>query len=82
LLKNAQSYIPKRYLREELGQALERHLHLCYQGEARQKLRATIESYHKSAPEWCRFLEENIEECFAIDALPNYDSFEPAPDDF
>jgi transposase-like protein len=68
--QNAQSYIPKRHLREELGQAL-RDIFTCVtKDEARQKLRATIESYHKSAPEWCRFLEENIEECFAIYALP------------
>lgn len=68
--QNAQSYIPKRHLREELGQALRDIFSCVTKEEARQKLRATIESYHKSAPEWCRFLEENIEECFAIYALP------------
>ena len=68
--QNAQSYIPKRHLREELGQALRDIFSCVTKDEARQKLRTTIESYHKSAPEWCRFLEENIEECFAIYALP------------
>lgn len=68
--QNAQSYIPKRHLREELGQALRDIFSCVTKDEARQKLRGTIESYHKSAPEWCRFLEENIEECFAIYALP------------
>jgi transposase-like protein len=68
--QNAQSYIPKRHLREELGQALRDIFSCVTRDEARQKLRMTIEIYQKSAPEWCRFLEENIEECFAIYALP------------
>lgn len=68
--QNAQSYIPKRHLREELGQALKDIFSCLTKDEARQRLQVAIGKYQKIAPEWCRFLEENIEECFAVYALP------------
>lgn len=68
--QNAQSYIPKRHLREELGRALRDIFTCTTKNEARQKLNTTIKKYHKLAPEWCRFIEENIEESFTIYALP------------
>ena len=68
--QNAQSYIPKKYLKEELGQALKDIFSCSTKEDARQKLHTTITTYAKIAPEWCRFLEEQIEECFTVYALP------------
>lgn len=68
--QNAQSYIPKRNLKEELSQALRDVFASFNRDEARQRLAATISKYQKIAPEWCRFLEEDIEECFTVYSLP------------
>ena len=68
--QNAQGYIPKRHLKEELGQALKDIWSCLTKDEARQRLQLTLDKYQKIAPEWCRFLEENIEESFAVYALP------------
>lgn len=70
LAQNAQSYISKRHLKEELGQALKDIWNYPTKDEARQRLHLTLNKYQKIAPEWCRFLEENIEECFVVYALP------------
>ena len=68
--QNAQAYIPKKFLKDELSQALRDVFNCQTKDEARQKLHATVTKYQKSAPEWCRFLEEEIEECFAVFSLP------------
>jgi transposase-like protein len=68
--QNAQSYIPKKYLKEELSQALKDIFNCLTKDDARQRIAATVAKYQKIAPEWCRFLEENIEECFAVYAFP------------
>lgn len=68
--QNAQSYIPKKYLKDELSLALRDIFNCLTKDDARSKLAATVDKYQKIAPEWCRFLEESIEECFAVYALP------------
>jgi hypothetical protein len=54
--QNAQSYIPKRHLKEELGQALKDIWNCLTKDEARQRLQVTLSKYQKIAPEWCQFL--------------------------
>ena len=68
--QNAQSYVPRKHLKEELALALRDIFGCVTKDEARQKLTVTIAKYQKIAPEWCRFLEDDIEECFAIYTLP------------
>jgi transposase-like protein len=57
-------------LKDELSQALRDIFNCITKDDARQRLKSVISKYDKIAPEWCRFLEEDIEECFAVYALP------------
>jgi len=68
--QNAMAYVPKRSMREEVAQAI-RDIYNCPEIEdARIKVLAFIKEYSNFAPELSNWLEQNIEQCFTVYALP------------
>lgn len=66
---NAQSYAPKKSMREELGEAMRRIFHSADYDTAKEQTRKTAVKYRESAPEFVKWLEDNIEEgltCFSF----------------
>lgn len=69
MAQNAQSYAPKQSMREELGESLRRIFHSLDYTMAQDEKRKCVEKYRESAPEFVRWLEENVEEgltCFSF----------------
>ena len=67
LSQNAQSYAPKKSLREPIAIAMRDIFNSCHLTEAKRKAREVAESFMKIAPEFSHWLEEDIEEglvCF------------------
>lgn len=66
---NAQSYAPKKSMQTELGEAIRRIFQSCDIETAREQKRKCIEKYKESAPEFVKWVENNIEEgltCFGF----------------
>lgn len=66
---NAQSYAPKKSMKEELGEAVRRIFQSCDLETALEQKRKCIEKYKASAPEFANWVENNIEEgltCFGF----------------
>jgi putative transposase len=66
---NAQSYAPKKSMREELGEAMRRIFHSADYDTAKEQTRKTAVKYRESAPEFVKWLEGNVEEgltCFSF----------------
>lgn len=66
---NAQSYAPKKSMKEELGEAVRRIFQSCDLETAREQKRKCIEKYKLNAPEFAKWVENNIEEgltCFGF----------------
>jgi transposase-like protein len=70
LAQNAQSYAPKKELKPEIGQAMRDIFNAPSLEEARRKVHQTVEQFSKKAPEFTSWLEENIEEGFAVFQMP------------
>jgi transposase-like protein len=69
MAQNAQAYAPKEPMRKELGEAVRRIFHSCDYATALEQKRKCIEKYKTSAPEFVKWLENNIEEgltCFSF----------------
>lgn len=67
--QNAQSYSPNKAMKEEIGEAVRRIFQSCDLEAAQEQKRKCIEKYRVSAPEFVKWLEENIEEglsCFGF----------------
>lgn len=67
MAQNAQSYSPSKAMKEELGEAVRRIFQSYDLDAALEQKRKCIEKYSLSAPEFVKWLEENIEEgltCF------------------
>ncbi len=67
MAQNAQSYAPKKSMREELGEAVRRIFHSSDYAAAKEQTRKTIDKYKESASEFVKWLEDNVEEgltCF------------------
>jgi len=65
--QNAQSYAPKKSLKEPIGQAMRDIFNSLDLDNAKQRAEATVKSFMKKAPEFSSWLENNIEEgltCF------------------
>lgn len=66
---NAQSYAPKKSMREELGEAMRRIFHSLDYDTAKEQALKTSLKYLESAPEFVKWLDDNVEEgltCFSF----------------
>jgi len=69
MAQNAQSYAPKKTMREELGEAVRQIFHSSDYETAQLIKERVIEKYKEKAPQFVDWLEENIEEgltCFSF----------------
>lgn len=69
MAQNAQAYSPKESMKKEIGESVRRIFHSCDYATAQEEKRKCIEKYKNSAPEFVRWLENNIEEgltCFSF----------------
>lgn len=70
LSQNAQSYAPKKSMRLEIGQVMREIFNSPTLEIAREMTRRAVEKYKKRAPEFARWLEENIEDGFTVYQFP------------
>jgi len=70
LCQNAQSYAPKKSMKVEIGETMREIFNSPTLEIARQMKKAAIEKYQKSAPEFAKWLEENIEEGLTVYQFP------------
>lgn len=70
LCQNAQSYVPKQSMRQEIADVMREIFHSPTLEVANQMKRQAIEKYQKRAPEFAKWLEENIAEGLTIFQFP------------
>jgi len=68
--QNAQSYAPKRYMKKELADAVKYVFNSASKEEAIAKCKTISTEYETTAPEFCEWLEENIEETLTVFDFP------------
>jgi putative transposase len=69
MAQNAQSYAPKEAMKQELGDALRRIFHSTDYSSAQEEKKKCVEKYKDSAPDFVKWLENNVEEgltCFSF----------------
>lgn len=60
--QNAQSYVPKRSLKKVLAAEIRSMFNAPSRADALELKRRALEKYEKIAPDWCKWLDSNIEE--------------------
>ena len=70
LAQNAQSYVPKKSMREEIGEVMREIFNSSTIDMAREMVGKVVGRYRKSAPEFTKWLEENIEEGLTVYQFP------------
>lgn len=70
LCQNAQSYAPKKSMKPEIAEAMRGIFNSPTLEIAREMKRQAIEKYGKRAPEFAKWLEENVEEGLTIFQFP------------
>jgi transposase-like protein len=70
LSQNAQGYVPKKSMRLEVAEVMREIWNSPTLEMAREMVRRAIEKYQKRAPEFAKWLEENVEEGFTIYQFP------------
>ena len=70
LAQNAQSYVPKKSMRLEVAEVMREIFNSPTLEMAREMMRRAVEKYQKKAPEFVKWLEENIEEGLTIYQFP------------
>jgi len=70
LCQNAQSYAPKKTMRAEIAETMREIFNSPTLEMARAMKREAIQKYEKSAPEFAKWLEENVEEGLTIYQFP------------
>ena len=68
--QNAQSYAPKRSMKKELADAVKYIFNSASKEEAIAKCKAISAEYETTAPEFCEWLEENIEDTLTVFDFP------------
>lgn len=68
--QNAQSYVPKRTMREEIAEAVRGIFGCSTKQDALDEAAKVAAEYAKSAPEFSSWLLENAEECLQVYAHP------------
>jgi putative transposase len=62
MAQNAQSYIPKVRLKKSLGEVLKSIFNAPQKGDAIELKKRAIAHWQEMAPEWCEWLDDNLEE--------------------
>lgn len=70
LAQNAQSYAPKKSMRSEIAEAIRDIFNSPTLEMAREMVRRVAEKYQKKAPEFVKWLEENVEEGLTVFQFP------------
>lgn len=70
LAQNAQSYAPKKSMRLEIGDVMREIFSSPTLEIAREMIRQAVEKYRTRAPEFAKWLEENIEEGLTVYQFP------------
>jgi len=70
MAQNAQGYVPKRSMREEIAQVMRDIFNARNIQEARQQVKEAVKIYADKAPEFAKWLEENIEEGLTVFQFP------------
>lgn len=70
MAQNAQSYAPKKSMRNEVADALRDIFQSRNIDEARERVKETIETYKDKAPDFSQWLDDNIEEGLVILKFP------------
>ena len=70
LSQNAQSYVPKKSMRAEIAETMREIFNSPTLEMAQEMKRRAVEKYQKRAPEFARWLDENIEEGFTVYQFP------------
>lgn len=68
--QNAQSYAPKRSMREQIGQAMRDIFTASSREDAMAMTKKVIKRFEKSAPEFTEWLEENLEQGLTYYSYP------------
>jgi len=70
LSQNAQSYAPKKSMKLEIGEVMREIFNSPTLEMAREMKRRAIEKYQKRAPEFAKWLEENVDEGLTVYQFP------------
>lgn len=70
LAQNAQAYVPKKSMRGEIAETMREIFNSPTLAMAQEMKRLAIEKYQKRAPEFAKWLEENIEEGLTVHQFP------------
>ena len=70
MAQNAQSYIPKVSLRKTLGGVLKSIFNAPTKADAIELKNRAMNQYGKIAPDWCKWLDENLEEGLTVFSFP------------
>jgi transposase-like protein len=70
LAQNAQAYAPKKSMRTEIGETVREIFNSPTKEMALEMKRQAIERYRKRAPEFAKWLEENIDEGLTVYLFP------------
>lgn len=70
LAQNAQAYAPKKSMRGEIGEVMREIFNSPTLEMALEMKRRTVEKYKKQAPEFVKWLEENVDEGLTIYQFP------------
>jgi len=70
LQQNAQAYVPKKDMKEEVAEAIRKIFNCSDQTEADRLLTLTAEKYAKIAPKLSEWMETNVPESLSVFSLP------------
>lgn len=70
LAQNAQSYVPKKSMRSEITEVMREIFNSPTIEIAKEMKRRALEKYQKRAPEFAKWLEENIDEGLTVFQFP------------
>jgi len=70
LAQNAQSYAPKKSMKSEIAEVMREIFNSSDLERAQEMKRRAIEKYRIRAPEFAKWLEENVDEGFTIYQFP------------
>ena len=70
LAQNAQSYVPKKSMRQEISEVMREIFNSPTVEMAREMVKKVVDKYKTKAPEFVKWLEENIEEGLTVYQFP------------
>ena len=70
LAQNAQAYVPKKGMRDEIADAVREVFACSSKAKALEKVREIVKEYEERAPEFAAWAEENLEEGMAYYSFP------------